>query len=80
MTKLVADAVYDVALNYVKNNATTLVFLDAAPADVTAATTNALCTFSGLTSTDFTVADGASGRKVTVAAQTGGTGAAAGTE
>ncbi|MDQ5985861.1 MAG: hypothetical protein CSYNP_01578 [Syntrophus sp. SKADARSKE-3] len=70
MSKMVADAVLDAALNYLKNNVTTMVVCSAQPANYSEATgTYDLATKTGLTSSDFTVADDTSGRKVTLAEQ-----------
>lgn len=72
MAKSVHNDVLDAALNYIKDNCTRLVVCSAEP--TTFAEANATYALADVTvdSTDFTVADGdTSGRKVTVAAQTG---------
>lgn len=73
----ISDTVFDTALNYLKNNCTKVVVLSADPAGSYANANTDNGTGSGIkiaevtvTSTDFTVADGATdGRKVTVSAQ-----------
>ena len=75
MAYKIADTVFDTALTYLKNNCDTVVVLSGDPASYTEAITNnggsnkRIATVS-VTSTSFTIADGAAdGRKVTVAAQ-----------
>lgn len=75
MAYKIADTVFDTALNYLKNNCDTVVVLSGDPASYSEAITNnggsnkKIATVS-VTSSSFTVADGAAdGRKVTVAAQ-----------
>lgn len=75
MAYKIADTVFDTALTYLKNNCNTVVVLSGNPASYNEAITNnggsnkRIATVS-VTSTSFTVADGAAdGRKVTVAAQ-----------
>lgn len=78
MGKFVADSVYDNGLNHVKTNATALILVDSQPVDRAAALAAALATFP-LDSSDITLADGdISGRKLTVAGQTGQNATAAG--
>jgi len=71
----IADTVFDQALNYLKSNCDTVVVLSGDPANFTEAVTNnggnnkKIATVS-VTSSSFTLADGAAdGRKLTVAAQ-----------
>jgi len=73
MAKKFDDSVFDAALNLIKNNATTLVFCSAEPANYAGIAAVALASVTGLTSGSFTgPADGdTSGRKLTVNAQTG---------
>ena len=76
MAYKIADTVFDTALTYLKNNCDTVVVLSGNPNNYNEAITNTgsgsnkrIATVS-VTSTSFTVADGAAdGRKVTVAAQ-----------
>ncbi|MCA9367030.1 hypothetical protein KC887_02055 [Candidatus Kaiserbacteria bacterium] len=71
MGKKLSDAVLDAACNHIKNNATSIILLDAEPATRAAAVSAALATIA-VVSGDFTLADGdTSGRKVTVAAKSG---------
>ena len=78
----ISDTAFDTALNYLKNNADKLVVLDADPGvgtgtDFTNANTNngtstgmKLAEVTGLTSSSYTLANGASdGRKLTLASQ-----------
>lgn len=73
MAKTIANAVYDAALNYIKNNCTRVVACNAEPTTYTEA--NATYALADVTvdSSDFTgPADGTvSGRKLTFGAQTG---------
>ena len=77
MAYTISDTVFDEALNYLKNNVTKIVVLDADPAGSysDANTNNGTSTGMKLaevtvTGTDFTVADGATdGRKATAAAK-----------
>lgn len=77
MAYTIADTVFDQSLNYLKNNCAKVVVLSADPAGSYANANTDNGTGSGIkiaeaavTSTDFTLADGATdGRKVTVAAQ-----------
>jgi len=77
MAKFVTDTIMDQALNYLKNNADQVVLCEGEPADYSAATTDKGSGGDALGETtvgtaDFTLADGdTSGRKVTVAAQSG---------
>lgn len=76
MAKYVNDLVLDAALDFVSSNASSLVLCDAEPADFTAATTDSPTGVAlgeiAVDGADFTKADGdVSGRKITVAAQTG---------
>lgn len=77
MAKYVTDTILDEALSYLKNNADQIVLCDGQPANYSDATTdsgsggNALGE-GAVDSSDFSLADGdSSGRKVTVAQQTG---------
>lgn len=75
MGKKLSDAVLDAALNHIKDNATSVIFLDAEPATRAAAVSAALCTIP-VVSGNFTLGDGTTnGRKVTVAALSGTGGA-----
>lgn len=76
MAYRIADTVFDQALNYLKSNCGQVVVLSGDPASYSEATsangsgTGKLIASVNVSSTDFTVADGASdGRKVTVSAQ-----------
>lgn len=76
MAYRIADTVFDQALNYLKNNCNTIVVLSGDPASYSEAINNAgtgsnkKIASATVTSSSFTVADGAAdGRKVTVAAQ-----------
>lgn len=71
MGKKLSDAVLDAACNHIKNNATSIILLDAEPATRAAAISNSLATIA-VVSGDFTLGDGdTNGRKVTVAAKSG---------
>ena len=74
MAKSVHDSVLDAALDILKNNTENMTLCSAAPTTYTEAlTTNMLATIA-LTSGDFTNANGdTSGRKTTIAQQTGET-------
>lgn len=71
MTHFVSDTVYDVALNYIKNNATKVVLCEGAPTTYSDANTdNGTGTGTKIAeitvdSDDFTLANHTSGRKVT---------------
>lgn len=69
----VSDEVTDVQLQYIADNGDKLVLCNALPTTYAeAVTTYALASISGLTSGDYTLANGdVSGRKLTLAAQTG---------
>ena len=71
MAKWQNDLILDAALNYVKSNGTQVCLCTAQPTTYTQATsTYKIAIKTGLTSSDFTLADGdVSGRKLTVAAQ-----------
>jgi hypothetical protein len=71
-------AVMDVALNAIKNGAIRMVFCSAAPANYAGVAAVALCTVT-IAAAGMTVADDASGRKITVSATTGNTPSANGT-
>lgn len=72
MAKLVADAVLDAALNYIKNNTTQITVCKDTPTDYSTATTDGthrLALKSGLSSSDFTgPEDDTSGRKLSTVA------------
>ncbi len=71
MAKKISDAVYDAALNHIKNNVTSMILLDAEPSSRAVAIANALATIT-VGAADVTVANGdVSGRKATVAGKTG---------
>lgn len=77
MAKFVSDTIIDQALTYLQNNADQLVLCSGQPADYSDATTDSGSGGNALGETaigsgDFTLANGdTSGRKVTIAAQTG---------
>jgi hypothetical protein len=79
MAKKFDDTVLDGALNIIKNGATMLIFCSAEPANYAGIAAVALAFKGSLTAADFTAADHTSGRKLTVAAQTGMTPSANGT-
>jgi hypothetical protein len=71
MAKTVADAVLDAALNHIKSNAVRLHVCTTAPANYAGISAVQLAIVT-IDTSDFTgPADGTSGRKLTVAAQTG---------
>jgi hypothetical protein len=78
---LLTDPVLDSALNYIKNNANGLYICSQAPATRTEAITTYALANIAIDSSDFTgPADGdSSGRKLTLATQTGGTVTGSGT-
>ena len=71
MGKLVNDLVLDAALDYIKNNATQLSVCIDTPTTYSHATTtdNKVLAIHTMTGADYTVGNGATGRKVTVAEQ-----------
>lgn len=72
MPGFLSDTVMDVLLNYVKTNGDQLSFCSAAPTTYTEAHVTYMLAEGALVSGDYTLAAGdVSGRKVTVAAQTG---------
>jgi len=72
MAKSVDNDVLDGALNIVKNNCNLMTVCNAQPTSRTEAVTTYALADVAMDSGDFTVADGdSSGRKLTVAAQTG---------
>lgn len=75
---MVTDNAYDAALNYIKNNCTKVYLCHTSePTTYVAASSTNACANVTVTSTDFTVADGdTSGRKLTFAGKTGGSGTA----
>lgn len=71
MARVIADSVLNAALSHIQNNVNQLVLIDTAPADRTAALASALATHT-VGAGDCTIANGDfSGRKLTLAAQTG---------
>ena len=78
MGKKVENVVYDAALNYIKNaTGLQMILLDEEPGNRAAAVSGALCTFS-LSESDVTIADGSSGRKLTIGEKLGGIASAGG--
>ncbi len=72
MAKWANDLVMDAALDYVANNAATMIVCSAQPADRTGAVTTYALADVAVASSDFTKANGdTDGRKATVAAKTG---------
>lgn len=68
MAKFVHDDIMDTGLNVVKTNATTLILCSAQPATRAEAISYGLASTS-VTSTDFTLGDGTTGRKLTCASK-----------
>jgi len=79
MAKLVADAVLDAALNYIKNNVVEMIACSTQPTTYEQATATYALADVVMEAADFTLDDGASGREVNVAAKTGVTVDASGT-
>ncbi|NWG76621.1 MAG: hypothetical protein HXY24_18800 [Rubrivivax sp.] len=80
MAKFVADAVLDAALNHIKNNATKLHVCSTSPTTYAEASSTYQLASAVIDTGDFTgPADHTSGRKLTVAAQSGMTVTASGT-
>ena len=72
MARLVADAVLDAALNYIKNNGVTMTACSTQPTTYAEATSTYKLADVTIDSADYTgPADHTSGRKLTVNAQTG---------
>ena len=69
MAKTVHDDVLDAALNYIKNNADYMYACNAQPTTYAEASSTYMLAGVAQTSSNYTVADGASGRKVTMAAR-----------
>ena len=69
MARSVHDDVLDAALNYIKNNTDKLVACSAQPTTYTEANSTYALADVAVSSSDFTVADDTSGRKVTAAQQ-----------
>ena len=79
MAKYASDAVLDGSLNIIKNNAAQMIACSTQPTTYNEANVTYKLAATAVTSTDFTVADDTSGRKVTVAAKTGVNVASSGT-
>lgn len=77
---LISDTVFDVSLQYLKDNVTKIVMCSQEPTNYTEANATYALAPVTVTGTDFTIANGATdGRKVTVAQKTGQTVTANGT-
>lgn len=79
MAKYVSDLLMDNGLNYWKTNGTEVYLCTSGPADRAAAIATAVVSKTDLTSGDYVLADGASGRKLTANAQSGVVASATGT-
>lgn len=80
MAKFQIDAMLDAALNYIKNNVTTMIACSAQPTTRAEAITTYALADVAVGSADVTIADGdTNGRKFTVAAKSGVTVDASGT-
>jgi hypothetical protein len=73
MAKTVNDLVLDAALNYIKTNATFVCICNAQPTTRAEAYATYMLATVAVVTGDWTVADDTSGRKVTLAQQTGET-------
>ena len=71
MAKRVANVVLDASLNYIKQNAIEMIACSTEPTNFTQATSTYALADVVVASANFTIADGTSGRKVTVAATNG---------
>ena len=71
MAKWVADVVLDEALDYIKQNATEMIACSTQPTNFLQATSTYALADVVVASGNFTIANGTSGRKVTVAATSG---------
>ena len=80
MAKWANDAMMEAGLAYVRGNANKMIACSAQPTNYTEAnSTYALASATMTVNTDYTLADGTSGRKITVAAKSGQSVTATGT-